>query len=58
MYPLGGVSFGPVNPNTVRRPDDGRPILFDRYCETCLVKWRGEVSETCWSCGGLPEEKK
>lgn len=60
MYPLGGVQIGPVNPNT-KYTNDGKPIVMNRTCETCLVQWWGEVREECWSCGVIPgsaEEEK
>lgn len=54
MYPLNFAIGTTPNPNTVRAPDDGRPILCDRYCDACLVQWRGEIRDECWSCGETP----
>jgi hypothetical protein len=54
MYALNGFNLGPTNPNSVRKPDDGKPIVCDRFCEDCSVKWRGELRDECWSCGEIP----
>jgi hypothetical protein len=47
MYPLSGINVGPPNPNTVYKHN---PAIKDRYCETCMVQWRGEIGDRCWSC--------
>jgi len=41
--------FGPVYEPAIWHDDDGRPLIANRICTSCDVKWHGAVP--CWNCG-------